>query len=172
MEGLLFLLGLVLLILLGLVGLFLLAGMIIHSIVSAHQNAPSRARLSDNDAWEGGSKQQVTWRFTGAVPRVKIRLQSVSKWNFSNMFGFFETRTWFPPIEYDIKNHGLHVVTVPTGLVPGKYYLTITSTSDDRISATSPIFTIDKMATPPEINDVAFPRCLVAVGRLQTWLET
>ena len=161
----------------GLLGLLLaacslLASMIIHSIVSAHQNAPSRARVSDNDAWEGGSKQQVTWRFTGAVPRVQIRLRSVSKWNFSNMFGFLETRTWFPPIEYDIKNHGLHVVTVPTGLVPGKYYLEIRSTRDGRISATSPIFTIDKMATPPEINDVAFPRCLVAVGRLQTWLET
>lgn len=51
--------------------------------------------------------------------------------------------------------------------MPGKYYLVIKSSSDRRISATSPTFTIDKMATTPEINEVAIPRCLVAVGRLQ-----
>ena len=150
----------------GLLGLLLaacslLASMIIHSIVSAHQNAPSRARVSDNDAWEGGSMQQVTWSFTGAVPEVHITLYSVFNfWNPSDMF--------VSSIAYNIKNHSSHVLTVPTGLVPGKYYLKIRSTRDDRISATSPIFTIDKMATPPEINGVAIPRCLVAVGRLQT----
>jgi hypothetical protein len=134
-----------------------LGWVVIGLIVSQHhQNPPSRARLSDNNAWEGGSKQQVTWRFTGAVPRVHIMLQSAF-----TLIPF----TWI--IEYDIKNHGSHVVTVPTGLVPGKYYLKIISMSDDRVSATSPTFTIDKMATPPEINDVAIPRCLVAVGRLQ-----
>ena len=150
----------------GLLGLLLaacslLASMIIHSIVSAHQNAPSRARVSDNDAWEGGSEQQVTWTFRGDVPSVHITLHSFfNSWSLSNMF--------ISSIAYDIKNHGSHVVTVPTGLVPGKYYLEIRSTRDGRISATSPIFTIDKMATPPEINGVAIPRCLVAVGRLQT----
>lgn len=147
----------------GLLGLLLaacslLACIIIHSIVSA---APSRARVSDNVAWEGGSQQQVTWSFTGAVPEVHITLYSVFNfWNLSDMF--------VSSIAYNIKNHSSHVLTVPTGLVPGKYYLKIRSTRDDRISATSPIFTIDKMATPPEINGVAIPRCLVAVGRLQT----
>ena len=63
-------------------------------------------------------------------------------------------------IAYDIKNHGSHVVTAPTVLDScrgRKYYLKIKSTRDGRISATSPIFTIDKMATPPEINYVITP---------------
>ena len=118
--------------------------------------------MSDN-AWEAGSTQQVTWTFKGAVPKVDITLWRVFK--FSMLFTFQSQHV--KCIAVHVKNHGSHVVTVPTGLMPGKYYLQIKSSSDDSISATSPIFTIDKMATPPEINDVAFPRCLVAVGRLQ-----
>jgi hypothetical protein len=44
-------------------------------------------------------------------------------------------------LAHDVKNTGSHVVTVPTGLVPGKYYLKIDSCRDLGISAKSPIFT-------------------------------
>ena len=148
----------VLLLLLALKGLWSTLCAAFRSIFSARQTNASW--VSDN-AWEAGSTQQVTWTFKGAVPEVDIALWSVCTWtNFLSA----------PYLEYlvgRVKNHGSHVVTVPTGLVPGKYYLVIKSSSDRRISATSPTFTIDKMATTPEINEVAIPRCLVAVGRLQ-----
>ena len=153
MEGTLY----VLLLLLALEGLWSYA-LAFHSIFSARQ---TNASWVSEHAWEAGSKQQVTWTFKGAVPEVDIALWSVCTWtNFLSA----------PYLEYlvgRVKNHGSHVVTVPTGLMPGKYYLEIKSSSDRRISATSPTFTIDKMATTPEINEVAIPRCLVAVGRLQ-----
>ena len=156
----------VLLLLLALKGLWstlLLAGDAFRSIVSARQTNASW--VSDN-AWEAGSTQQVTWTFKGAVPEVDIVLWSVSTWTNSLLPGLFEHQ-YLEFLVLRAKNHGSHVVTVPTGLIPGKYYLVIKSSSDRRISATSPTFTIDKMATTPEINEVAIPRCLVAVGRLQ-----
>ena len=155
----------VLLLLLALKGLWstlLLAGDAFRSIVSARQTNASW--VSDN-AWEAGSTQQVTWTFKGAVPKVDILLWSVCTWtNF--LPGLYEHQH-LECLVGRVKNHGSHVVTVPTGLMPGKYCLVIRSSSDSRIAATSPTFTIDKMATTPEINEVAIPRCLVAVGRLQ-----
>ena len=144
----------------GLWSTLMLAGAAFRSIFSARQTNASQ--VSDN-AWEAGSTQQVTWTFKGAVPKVDITLWRVFK--FSMLFTFQSQHV--KCIAVHVKNHGSHVVTVPTGLMPGKYYLQIKSSSDDSISATSPTFTIDKMATPPEINEVAIPRCLVAVGRLQ-----
>ena len=155
----------VLLLLLALKGLWstlLLAGDAFRSIVSARQTNASW--VSDN-AWEAGSTQQVTWTFKGAVPEVDIVLWSVCTW--TNLLPWRYEVQYLEYLVRRVKNHGSHVVTVPTGLMPGKYYLVIKSSSDRRISATSPTFTIDKMATPPEINEVAIPRCLVAVGRLQ-----
>ena len=107
---------------------------------------------TDKDAWQGGSKQLITWKFKGAVPKVHIilyRLKSTS-WTGDPTCG-----APVELLEYNIKNTGSHVVTVPTGLVPGKYFLKVASGSDDRVYALSPTFTIDKSATPPEISDVA-----------------
>ena len=107
---------------------------------------------TDKDAWQGGSKQLITWKFKGAVPKVHIilyRLKSTS-WTGDPTGGAFVEF-----LELSIKNTGSHVVTVPTGLVPGKYFLKVASGSDDRVYALSPTFTIDKSATPPEISDVA-----------------
>ena len=107
---------------------------------------------TDNDAWKGGSKQLITWKFKGAVPKVHIilyRLKSTS-WTGDPTGG-----AYVEILELSIKNTGSHVVTVPTGLVPGKYFLKVASGSDSRVYALSPTFTIDKSATPPEISDVA-----------------
>ena len=152
----------VLLLLLALKGLWSTLCAAFRSIFSARQTNASW--VSDN-AWEAGSTQQVTWTFKGAVPEVDILLWSVCPW--TNLLPGLYEHQYLEWLVGRVKNHGSHVVTVPTGLMPGKYYLEIKSSSDRRISATSPTFTIDKMATTPEINEVAIPRCLVAVGRLQ-----
>eukprot|EP00964_Phaeocystis_antarctica_P000575 scaffold321_cov67-Phaeocystis_antarctica.AAC.7 len=146
----------------GLWSTLLLAGAAFRSIFSARQ---TNASWVSGNAWEAGSTQQVTWTFKGAVPEVDIDLWSVCTWTHL-LPGCYEVQ-YLESLVRRAKNHGSHFVTVPTGLMPGKYYLVIRSSSDRRISATSPTFTIDKMATPPEINEVAIPRCLVAVGRLQ-----
>ena len=102
---------------------------------------------TDNDAWKGGSKQLITWKFKGAVPKVHIILYRPGPLSPGGVYVEF--------LEHNIKNTGSHVVTVPTALVPGKYFLKVASHRDDRVYALSPTFTIDKSATPPEISDVA-----------------
>ena len=76
----------------------------------------------DNDAWQGGSKQLITWKFKGAVPNVQIIL-------YRRPGGVYVEF-----LEHNIKNTGSHVVTVPTALVPGKYFLKVESKSDDRVT--------------------------------------
>ena len=100
----------------------------------------------DNKAWKGGSEQLLTWKFEGAVPKVNILLYRPE--------GLSGDR-FVEGLAFDVKNTGSHVVTVPTGLVPGKYFLQVESGSDSRVSAFSPTFTIDESATPPKITDVA-----------------
>ena len=58
-------------------------------------------------------------------------------------------------LAYNLENTGSRVVTVPSGLVPGSYFIAIVSMSDARVLARSRTFTIDKTATPPAIDDVA-----------------
>ena len=101
----------------------------------------------DNNAWKGGSEQKITWKFEGAVPEVNI-------WLYRPQFGLPDG-AYVKFLAHNVKNTGSHVVTVPTGLVPGKYFLQVASGSDKRVYALSPTFTIDKSATPPEISDVA-----------------
>ena len=101
----------------------------------------------DNTAWNGGSEQKITWKFEGAVPKVDI-------WLYRPEFGLPDG-VHVKLLAYEVKNTGSHVVTVPTGLVPGKYFVQVASESDDRVYAFSPTFTIDESATPPEIIDVA-----------------
>ena len=105
----------------------------------------SEVTVGDGSAkqdWEGGSKQQVTWTFTGTVPKVGIILMR-------------ENEVFVDLLAWNLKNTGSRVVTVPSGLVPGSYIIEVYSTSDRRVSAKSRTFTIDKTATPPAINDVA-----------------
>ena len=101
----------------------------------------------DNNAWKGGSEQKITWKFEGAVPEVDIWLQCP-------YFGLPDGMH-VKGLAYKVKNTGSHVVTAPTGLVPGKYSVQVASRSDNRVYAFSPTFTIDESATPPKIIDVA-----------------
>ena len=110
--------------------------------------------------WEGGSKQQVTWTFTGTVPKVTILLMRENAGNARvslacRVPGISYEEVFVGWLALNLENTGSHVVTVPSGLVPGSYFIEIQSTSDDRVSAKSRTFTIDKTATPPAINDVA-----------------
>ena len=111
----------------------------------------SEVTVGDGSAkqdWEGGSKQQVTWTFTGTVPKVRIILM---RKNTGILEPYYERTKYYGTLE----NTGSRVVTVPSGLVPGSYFIVILSSSDSRVSAKSRTFTIDKTATPPAINDVA-----------------
>ena len=108
--------------------------------------ADNNQATPDNKAWKGGSEQKVTWKFEGAVPEVNIWLMRPEYW----LPGHFVEL-----LSHHVKNTGSHVVTVPTGLVPGKYFLKVASESDDRVYAFSPTFTIDESATPPKIINVA-----------------
>ena len=122
-------------------------------VADVHQVKP------DTFAWEGGSEQLVTWTFKGAVPEVDIGLfpccpdvEIGATPRRARIVAMTKLLAW------GVKNTGSHIVTVPAGLVPGNYFLNTYSASDHRISASSPAFTIDKSATPPEINDVALGR--------------
>ena len=108
----------------------------------------------DNNALKGGSEQKITWNFEGAVPEVDIILYRPAFTLFRPEFGLPDG-AYVKGLAYNVKNTGSHVVTVPTGLVPGKYFLQVASGSDNRVYAFSPTFTIDESATPPKIIDVA-----------------
>ena len=114
----------------------------------------SEVTVGDGSAkqdWEGGSKQQVTWTFTGTVPKVRIVLMREN----AGTVIFPSTKDYVASLAGNLENTGSHVITVPSGLVPGSYFIVILSSSDSRVSAKSRTFTIDKTATPPAINDVA-----------------
>ena len=104
----------------------------------------------DNNAWKGGSEQLITWKFKGAVPTVIVTLRRPKSSEFGLPDGVHVKL-----LAHNVKNAGSHVVTAPTGLVPGEYFLQVISGSDKRVYAFSPTFTIDESATPPKIIDVA-----------------
>ena len=92
---------------------------------------------------EGGSEQLVSWKFKGTVPRVRIYLRR-KKLGLSS----------YTLLASDIENTGSCVVTIPSGLGSGTYFLQIESMTDDRVYEWSRKFTIDKTATPAVIYDV------------------
>jgi len=114
-------------------------------------------QVKPDNVWKGGSEQLITWKFEGPVPKVRIYVWRSIFWCVSAKVKL---------VAHNVKNTGSHVVTVPTGLVPGaKYLLEVVSETDDRVYAFSPTFTIDESATPPEINDVALGWSSFSAGR-------
>ena len=93
---------------------------------------------------EGGSKQLVSWKFKGTVPRVNI-------WLRREQFG---PSSLSALLANGVENTGSCVVTIPSGSGPGTYFLQIKSVTDDRVYEWSRKFTIDKTATPAVIYDV------------------
>ena len=84
--------------------------------------------------WHSGSQQQVTWSCQGDVPTVRITL-------FKSSNAFINMPTCF--LQLTAENSGRSVITVPTGLMPGKYYLEIKSSFNREVAAQSAEFTID-----------------------------
>ena len=84
--------------------------------------------------WHSGSQQQVTWSCQGDVPTVRITL-------FKSNNSFINMPTC--QLKHSAKNSGRSVITVPTGLTPGKYYLEIQSSFNREVAAQSAEFTID-----------------------------
>ena len=94
---------------------------------------------------EGGSKQLVSWKFKGTVPRVRI-------WLRRKHFGL--ELDSYSILADGVENTGSCVVTIPSGSKPGTYFLQIESMTNDRVRERSRKFTIDKTATPAVIYDV------------------
>ena len=94
--------------------------------------------MAQSSAWTGGSEQLIRYTLRGAVPKVMINLHNPDSSTGSTYVGL---------LAHGVRNTGSHVVSVPTGLVPGHYFLKIVSESDAHVVATSSTFTIDKKAT-------------------------
>ena len=87
--------------------------------------------------WHSGSQQQVTWSCQGDVPTVHITLYKSS--NVRNDLLMMPTCT----LQHSAENSGRSVITVPTGLTPGKYHLEVQSTYNREVATQSADFTID-----------------------------
>ena len=83
--------------------------------------------------WHSGSQQQVTWSSQGDVPSVNISL-----YRSSNSVINMPTS-----LAFHVENSGRSVVTVPTGLTPGKYELELKSSKNRAVTAKSAKFTVD-----------------------------
>ena len=91
--------------------------------------------------WHSGSQQQVTWSCQGDVPTVHIILYKSS--NDSVMNGSYRIMMPTCFLQHSVENSGRSVITVPTGLTPGKYHLEVQSTYNREVAAQSADFTID-----------------------------
>ena len=95
--------------------------------------------------WHSGSQQQVTWSSQGDVPSVNIslyRLEIISTERCSlgsNSVIYFDITS----LAFHVENSGRSVVTVPTGLTPGKYELELKSSKNRAVTAKSAKFTVD-----------------------------
>ena len=87
-----------------------------------------------HEEWRSGQVQQVTWSSQGEVPSVTITLYK-SDDSVINMPTCF--------LQHGADNSGRSVITVPTGLTPGKYHLKVQSTYNREVDAQSADFTID-----------------------------
>merc|ERR1711935_220616 len=99
--------------------------------------------------WHSGSQQQVTWSCKGDVPTVDINLyrssNSATKVSFpmSCEQRINRAARLIATVQLDAENSGRSVITVPTGLTPGKYHLEVESSYNREVAAESAAFTID-----------------------------
>ena len=103
--------------------------------------------------WHSGSQQQVTWSCQGEVPSVDINLYRSSNsatkvkfpisWKLDAENSIQRHLRLIATVQRSAENSGRSVITVPTGLMPGKYYLEIKSSSNREVAAQSAEFTID-----------------------------
>jgi hypothetical protein len=96
--------------------------------------------------WLGGSQQEVTWSSRGDVPEVNIYIMDITAAG---------SIIPIPLHPWDLANTGSCHVTVPTGLVPGKYRVQVASSITDDVCAPSGIIRIDHGRTPPVVSNVA-----------------
>jgi len=107
--------------------------------------------------WHSGSQQQVTWSCKGDVPTVNINLyrssNSATKVNFPISWKLDAENSiqrhlrLIATVQRSAENSGRSVITVPTGLTPGKYHLEVVSSykgaCNREVAAESAAFTID-----------------------------
>ena len=114
-------------------------------------NPEISAVTTDSKKWRGGSRQRVTWSSQGAVPMVDVRLYKDNR-----LIGI---------LSYSVANTNARTITVPEGLTPGKYKLSVHSSSDSSVFAesASPV-KIDIGAQTPQISAVAVQQHFVATS--------
>jgi len=113
--------------------------------------------------WQSSSQQQVTWSCQGEVPSVSITLCPEA------------TRggiTWpMYPLAHFVENSGCLMIAVPAGLLPGQYYLQVSSSVNGHVTADSAAFEITCRGLSPSISSVALQHEEWRSGQVQqvTW---
>ena len=112
--------------------------------------------------WHSGSQQQVTWSSQGDVPSVNISLYRLRSSN---------SVIDITSLAFHVENSGRSVVTVPTGLTPGKYELELKSSKNRAVTAKSAAFEVTCSGPPPAISNVALQQPIWHSGSQQqvTW---
>ena len=107
--------------------------------------------------WPSGSQQRVTWTSEGEVPKVAIDLCQHRDFRVA----------WVSQFEFATTNTGGYDLTVPTGLMPGRYLVRILSSADNRVFAHSAEVLITSTDAPPAIADVAVHQAEWRTGSTQ-----
>jgi len=92
---------------------------------------PAVSQVVVPQQWGTGQRQQVTWQSQGEVRKVGIDLYHRRNLAYADS------------LKVDAPNDGACSVRVPRGLLPGQYFLRITSAANDDVTADSTDFTID-----------------------------
>ena len=105
------------------------------------ESTPMIHSVTASAEWQGGSRQNVAWKYQGEIPKVHVWLNNAE----SAMIKLLTSET---------DNTGSCCVTVPRGLIPGEYHVRIVSCSAREVRAES-IVLIDHGQPRPNISNVS-----------------
>ena len=116
--------------------------------------------------WQGGSRQQVTWKSQGEVPAVDICLHHARGPDHAH-----DRRKLVQTLVRKANNTGSHEVFVPDGLTPGQYVVRIDSSVNGTVRSDSAEFTVVPTGALPAISTVAVARPVWRTGQQEviTW---
>ena len=116
--------------------------------------------------WQGGSRQQVTWKSQGEVPAVDICLHHARGPDHAH-----DRRKLVKTLVRKANNTGSHEVSVPDGLTPGQYVVRIDSSVNGTVRSDSAEFTVVPTGALPAISTVAVARPVWRTGQQEviTW---
>ena len=112
--------------------------------------------------WDGGSTQRISWRYDGAVPKVRIEL--IASARDKDMFIMPHV---VDILDRCVDNTGSYAANVPIGMSPGNYRVRVTSAAAADASAISEPLRIDPDKMPPAIKDVTVQYSICHGGSAQ-----